>query len=204
MKIEWINKKVKLSDVKEYEANPRTITEKGLSILKESYKKFGQMHPLVVNTDMTLIGGHAGKLVMQSLDYEYCDIFIPNRKLTDKEVQEANIRLNKNIAGEFNFDILTEFFETGDLLEWGFETQELELDIDGNYQKHVIEEELYNTPEQLHPNQEYILIICEKDEYDEARENLGLGYCTKNNGAKDKVVKSRTIKYRDYVNSNTK
>lgn len=40
MKIDWINKKVKLSDVKEYEANPRTITEKGLKDLKQSIERF--------------------------------------------------------------------------------------------------------------------------------------------------------------------
>lgn len=125
MKIDWINKRVKLSDVKEYEANPRTITEKGLKDLKQSIERFGQAEPLVVNTDMTLIGGHARKLALQSLDYEDCDVIIPSKKLTDKQVQELNIRLNKNIAGTFNFDILTEFFEMDDLLEWGFEGFEL-------------------------------------------------------------------------------
>ena len=122
----WKLKNVKLSDIKEYEANPRKITEKGLKDLKNSINNFGQAEPFVVNTDMTLIGGHARKLAMQSLDYETCDVLIPSKKLTDKQVQELNIRLNKNIAGEFNFDILTEFFETDDLLEWGFESFEFD------------------------------------------------------------------------------
>lgn len=122
----WKVKKVKLSDIKEYEANPRKITEKGLSDLKDSIRNFGQAEPLVVNTDMVLIGGHARKLAMESLDYDKCDVLIPDVKLTDKQVQELNIRLNKNIAGEFDFDILTEFFETDDLLNWGFEGFELD------------------------------------------------------------------------------
>ena len=35
------------------------------------------------------------------------------------------VRLNKNIAGEFDFDILANEFEMSDLLEWGFEDFEL-------------------------------------------------------------------------------
>lgn len=124
----WKTKKVKLSDIKEYEANPRKITEKGLNDLKDSIRNFGQAEPLVVNTDMVLIGGHARKLAMESLDYDKCDVLIPDVKLTDKQVQELNIRLNKNIAGEFDYDILTEFFETDDLLNWGFEGFELGFD----------------------------------------------------------------------------
>lgn len=126
MKIDWKVKKVKLSEIKEYEANPRTITEKGLKDLKQSIERFGQAEPLVVNTDMVLIGGHARKIALQSLDYETCDVIIPSKKLTDKQVQELNIRLNKNIAGTFDFDILTEFFETDDLIEWGFESFEFD------------------------------------------------------------------------------
>lgn len=137
MKIDWINKKVKLSDVKEYEANPRTITEKGLKDLKQSIERFGQAEPLVVNTDMTLIGGHARKLALQSLDYDICDVIMPSKKLTDKQVQELNIRLNRNIAGIFSFDILTEFFETDDLLEWGFESFEFDSEVTNKEPKDI-------------------------------------------------------------------
>jgi hypothetical protein len=123
--VNWKLKTVKLTEIKEYEANPRKITEKGLKDLKDSISNFGQAEPLVVNTDMTLIGGHARKLAMESLDFETCQIAIPDKKLTDKQVQELNIRLNKNIAGEFDFDKLGEFFETDDLTDWGFENWEL-------------------------------------------------------------------------------
>jgi hypothetical protein len=39
--------------------------------------------------------------------------------LDEKEVEELNIRLNKNV-GEWDFDTLGNEFETSDLLEWGF------------------------------------------------------------------------------------
>ena len=56
--------------------------------------------------------------------------------LTDKEVEELNIRLNKN-TGNWDFDALANRFEVPDLLEWGFDERELQLAIpiidDGNF-----------------------------------------------------------------------
>ena len=50
---------------------------------------------------------------------------VPDRTLNDEEVMQLNIRLNKNIAGEWDHDILANQFETTDLREWGFEEFEL-------------------------------------------------------------------------------
>ena len=49
---------------------------------------------------------------------------VPNRKLTDKEFREYNIRSNKNL-GEWDFDLLANF-EDSLLVDAGFEEQELE------------------------------------------------------------------------------
>mgnify|MGYP003395732199 CR=1 FL=1 len=40
-------------------------------------------------------------------------------------MQELNISLNKNIAGEFDWDILANEFKIPELKEWGFEEFEL-------------------------------------------------------------------------------
>jgi len=53
---------------------------------------------------------------------------VPNRKLTDKEFKEYNVRSNKN-SGSWDFDILANSFELPDLLEWGFEEKELDLNL---------------------------------------------------------------------------
>jgi len=44
--------------------------------------------------------------------------------LSEKEVEELNIRLNKN-TGSWDFDVLANEFELPDLVEWGFEPFEL-------------------------------------------------------------------------------
>ena len=46
--------------------------------------------------------------------------------LTLDRERELNVRLNKN-TGSFDMDALNEFFEVDDLIEWGFDADELEF-----------------------------------------------------------------------------
>lgn len=125
MKINWEIQTVLLSKLKPFEYNPRKITDKGLKDLSASIDKFGLAEPIVINTDMIIIGGHARYFALKQKNIKECDCYVPDRQLTEKEVKELNIRLNKNIAGEFDFDILANSFEIEDLKEWGFEDFEL-------------------------------------------------------------------------------
>lgn len=125
----WKLTKKKLSEVKPYDKNPRQMTKKGMEDLHKSIDKFGLAEPIVINTDGIIVGGHARFLVLKERGAKEFDCYIPDRKLSDKEVQELNVRLNKNIAGEFDFDILANEFELTDLLEWGFEEKELDLSL---------------------------------------------------------------------------
>ena len=53
--------------------------------------------------------------------------WVPSRLLTQKEVEELNIRLNKN-GGEFDFDMLANEWNIDDLAQWGFSHEELGID----------------------------------------------------------------------------
>ena len=123
--IEWHSKKIKVSQLKEYAGNPRDFTEKGMKDLKKSIDKFGVAEPICCNPDLTIIGGHARKKTLVEMGIKEVLVHLPERKLTDEEVKELNIRLNKNQAGIFNMDILANEFELTDLLDWGFEAKEL-------------------------------------------------------------------------------
>lgn len=123
--IKWKLVTKKVSELKPYSKNPRNITEQGLKDLKKSVDKFGLAEPIVINLDLTIIGGHGRVLTLKANGTKECDCLIPNRKLNDKEVEELNIRLNKNIAGTWDFDILANEFEMEDLLSWGFDKIEL-------------------------------------------------------------------------------
>lgn len=127
--MKWNLKKIKVSDLKENPKNPRKLTVKGLNDLEKSIKKFGVAEPLVVNTDLMLCGGHGRKKILERLNITEVDCYLPEKKLSQKEFNELGIRLNKNIAGEFDFDILANEFELPELLEWGFEEKELDLNL---------------------------------------------------------------------------
>ena len=124
-KIEWHIEKRKVADLKEYEHNPRRITEKGFEDLKKSIDKFGLAEPLVIQPSGLIIGGHARYQVLKSKGIQEADCYVSDRELNEKEMQELNIRLNKNIAGEFDWDILANEFKIPELKEWGFEEFEL-------------------------------------------------------------------------------
>lgn len=126
----WKIKKVKVSQLKEWDKNPRNLTTKGLADLKLSIERFGIAEPLVCNTDLTLIGGHGRKKVLQEMNIKEVDCYIPDVKLTQKQCEELGIRLNKNIAGDWNFDILANEFELPDLLEYGFNERELSISVE--------------------------------------------------------------------------
>ena len=142
-KIEWKLERRKLTELKLAEWNPRVITEKGKADLQKSINKFGLAEPIIINTDGQIIGGHARFYVLREMKETTCQCYAPSRKLTLKEIKELNVRLNKNVAGEWDFDILANEFELEDLKEWGFEEKELDLSLWND----IPEEKLDEVPE---------------------------------------------------------
>jgi len=147
--ITWAIKKVKLSKLKEYEHNPRTLSEKKLKHLEESITKFGVAEPLVLNNDYTICGGHGRKKILERLKINEVDCYIPSRSLDEQEFDELNIRLNKNTAGDFNIEMLANRFEIEDLTGIGFTLRDLGLDsaieykpeLDPNYAQSIMTNE---------------------------------------------------------------
>lgn len=141
--MKWILKKVDVNQLKEWDKNPRQLTKKGIEDLTKSIKKFGIAEPLVCNSDFTVCGGHGRLKVIKELGIKEVDIYLPEKQLTDKQFEELNIRLNKNIAGNWDFDILANEFEQDELIEWGFEEKELV----GLFIEDKTDEELDDAPE---------------------------------------------------------
>ena len=115
-----------IKDLKPATYNPRQISKKQYNDLKESVKKFGLVDPLIVNKDMTVIGGHQRLKVCKDLKYIEIDCVVLD--LTKEQERELNIRLNKS-GGEWDFDLLSNF-EIEELKDWGFKEIELGLNID--------------------------------------------------------------------------
>ena len=128
--MKWTLESRNIKDISEYAKNPRLLKKGDAAHLQESLTKFGQCEPLVINTDGTLIGGHQRFRTMRKMGHKNVDVYIPDEPLNDREVEELNIRLNKN-NGDWDFDMLGNAWDTSDLIEWGFTMKDLGLDEGG-------------------------------------------------------------------------
>jgi hypothetical protein len=122
--INWTLEKKKISELKDHPNNPRKLTDEQYHQIKESLEKFGIVEKPIINSDGTIIGGHQRLKILKKLNIKEIDCWMPDRILALDEVDELNIRLNRN-HGEWDWDILGNNFETKDLFEWGFEIDQL-------------------------------------------------------------------------------
>lgn len=124
--MKWHTETRKISDLVPFEHNPRQLTKKQYTDLEKSLKKFDLVEIPAINQDHTIIAGHQRLNILHALGRadEEIDVRVPNRMLSEKEVEEYNIRSNKN-TGEWIMDVLANSFDMNDLLDWGFEDAEL-------------------------------------------------------------------------------
>ena len=98
--LSWSTEKRKISELKGYEKNPRDISEKNKQELEKSLKKFNVVDIPVLNIDNTVISGNQRLKILHELygnDYEI-DVRIPNRKLTQEEIEEYNLYANMHMG----------------------------------------------------------------------------------------------------------
>ena len=137
----------KISDLIRAEYNPRELTKEQQNQLTDSLKRFGLVDPIIVNTHKDrkniLVGGHQRMKVWESMGNETIPTVEVNLSL-EKE-KELNVRLNKN-TGQFDMELIQEHFETDDLIEWGFDAEELEF-----FEPEVLEaeEDDFSVPDEI-------------------------------------------------------
>jgi ParB-like chromosome segregation protein Spo0J len=84
--------------------NPRTITPAELAKLTRSIEEFGIVEPLVVNRDMTIIGGHKRLKAVQSLGRAEIPCIVVD--LPKNKEKLLNLALNR-IGGDFDEALLS-------------------------------------------------------------------------------------------------
>lgn len=118
---------VSIDLLKVNDKNPRKWTKEQKDQLKESITKFGNIDPVIANSNEErrgiLVGGHFRLEVCKELGHTTMPVVWLN--LTPEKEQELNIRLNRN-HGEFDLNLLAEFDESL-LSEIGFSSEELDL-----------------------------------------------------------------------------
>jgi len=133
--IKWKCEKRKISDLTPHPGNPRVFTEKGMRDLKKSIKKIGMAQPINITPDGTILSGHARYFSLKDDGVEDVDVYVASRDLTEEEQKEILVRMNANIAGEWDMDMLANEFDQDDLQDWGLDLpwkeETTETDEDG-------------------------------------------------------------------------
>lgn len=115
-----------IDELIEPEYNSRKISAKQREDIKRSLEKFGFVQPLVINALPErlniVIGGNQRLKIAKAMGYEQAPCI--EVVLDIQKEKELNLRLNKNQA-EFDFKMLTDFFDKSFLLDVGFDTKEI-------------------------------------------------------------------------------
>lgn len=139
-------KKLRIVDLVPAEYNPRKKLKPGdkeYEKIKNSITEFGYVEPIIVNADLTIIGGHQRVTVLSDLGYEEIDCILID---IDKNREKAlNIALNK-ITGEWNkellADLITDLQDSDfDIAFTGFEPPEIEQLFNSVHDKSVEEDD---------------------------------------------------------------
>ncbi len=122
MTIKWKLEEIPIQELNPYYKNPRYLSDHDYDHLKDSLEKFGLIDKPIINLDKTIIGGHQRISILKNNSSIQC--WIPDRLLNDKEVEELNIRLNRN-NGSWDWDLLANEFNLLDICNWGFKHDEI-------------------------------------------------------------------------------
>ena len=123
--------KVKINKVFPNQLNPRIIKKDKFEKLVKSIKEFPEMlqlRPIVVNSEMNIIGGNMRFKACQELGLKEVYI-IKAENLTKEQVQQFVIKDNVGF-GEWDWDILANTWDTKELAEWGMDVWQPEEDVD--------------------------------------------------------------------------
>ena len=126
--IHWHIEKRKLADLKDHPKNPRKLDKDQADQLQKSLEKFGLIDKPIINLDNQIIGGHQRKNILKKMKLKEIECFVPDHMLEPEEVDELNIRLNKN-TGDWDYDVLKDW-DPDKLVDWGFNLEELGQSIE--------------------------------------------------------------------------
>ena len=150
----WHTETRKVSELKEWDINPRLISKEEYKSLKESMNKLGNWDSLVINTDGTVIAGNQRLKIHKERGDSEVEVKVPDRELSLEEIKEIGVKSNRH-SGEWDMDKLANEFEDllGELgfddlipVNFGDKNEEIDLsDFDNQYRVTLkYEEEEYN------------------------------------------------------------
>ena len=149
--------KIKLTQIKKAEYNPRTISEENYAKLKNSVKNFGLVEPILINlknntiisghqrydvlTDLILADGNLAEKEFHLLKYGDLGLILDTDEptLENEDYEKAlNITLNNtNLTGEYDFEKLSSLLEDLEINDFNIELtgfnglEDIDFDLEG-------------------------------------------------------------------------
>lgn len=116
-----------IDDLVDHPRNARFISKEDCQHLKKSIAKFGLIDKPIITYDGFIIGGHQRIRVLKEIGHIEVECWVcdDEKPFTEQEIDELNIRLNKN-TGAWDWDKLANEWDVTNLCEWGFKPSEFE------------------------------------------------------------------------------
>jgi len=153
--------KVKISEVKLNESNPRFIKDDKFKKLVKSIKDLPQMldiRPIVVNKDMMVLGGNMRLKACVEAGLVEVPIIIADN-LTKEQEKEFLIKDNVGF-GDWDWDIIANEFNDEQVIEWGLDIPQFSQNV------HDVNRELPET------NKVHFLITTEITNFDGVQQEI--------------------------------
>ena len=122
---------LKINKVQPNPENPRVIKDHKYKALVKSIKDFPKMleiRPIVVNTDMVILGGNMRLRACQEAGLKEIPVIVA-KELTESEQREFTIKDNVSF-GEWDWDVLANDWDDSELNDWGLDVWKKAEEID--------------------------------------------------------------------------
>lgn len=127
--------RVPISEIKINESNPRTIQEEKFEILKNSLESFPEMleaRPVVIDPEGVILGGNMRFRAAKEIGMKE----IPIIRATWDEARRKEFIIKDNLShGSWDWSMLANEWESGDLESWGLDVWNPEVDLDDFFEE---------------------------------------------------------------------
>jgi hypothetical protein len=175
-------KVVKINEIKSNPNNPRIIKDDKFKKLVESIKGFPEManvRPIIVNTDMIVLGGNMRLKAMREAGWKEAPIQIVN---WDEQKQKEFIVKDNVGFGEWDWDDLANNWDAEELTEWGLNIPNWSLghDINSMSENELDLTEEFNAVGLAADIQRVVFIFDNKEEAEKYLNNLEIEFTKRN------------------------
>ena len=123
-------KEINIKEIKPNPNNPRVLKDDKFKKLVQSLKDFPEManvRPIVVNTDMIVLGGNMRLRAMQEAGWKKAPV-----QIVDWSIEKQNEFIIKDNVGfgEWDWDAIANEWNNEELINWGLDLLGFDLDAD--------------------------------------------------------------------------